>query len=385
MNFRFALKNFSLARDAVEKYFTRVSQSPELRAQGLERLRRGLLADARDYFQQLARQPIAGPDTAAERGRALLLLAIITSETGSLSQAVELLEEPQAIFEELVSQFPDESEYQYRLAQALRFRGEWCRTRELWRPQQAEPAFDRAIQILGQLIRNDSGNREYRNELARCFHGRGTLQSARGLGDKAKPYLERALEIREQLAREDPQNADFQQGLARTLSMIAFLQTKGDKPDPAQALAKYKRALAIRRRLVQQNPGLPLYEEQLALGLHNLATAYLAGEGTPSKEAHQKAAGVYQESRALYEKLTREHPIVVSYKDSLARTLHDLAKEHRAVGRNADAAEVLEKALSLAEQLTRDHAGVKAYEVLQADILRDLGKLRGQAEKRLGP
>lgn len=53
---RSSAQNFDLARGAVDRYLTRVGESPELRAEGLEELRRQLLGTAREFYENLARQ-----------------------------------------------------------------------------------------------------------------------------------------------------------------------------------------------------------------------------------------------------------------------------------------------------------------------------------------
>ena len=59
--------NFRLARKAVDQYLTRVGDSPELKAKGLEKLRRQLFGTARDFYEQFATQ--RGDDPAVRSDR----------------------------------------------------------------------------------------------------------------------------------------------------------------------------------------------------------------------------------------------------------------------------------------------------------------------------
>src|SRR5262249_44803962 len=69
--------NLQLARGAVHRYFTTVSNNPRLKAYGLEKLRQELLKNAREFFDAFARQTGGDPQAEAERGRNSLQLARI--------------------------------------------------------------------------------------------------------------------------------------------------------------------------------------------------------------------------------------------------------------------------------------------------------------------
>src|SRR5262249_39540435 len=76
-------------------------ENPQLRARGLERLRRDLLTRARDYYDQFARQQSDDPALEAMRGRAYGRLARVTAELGARDEAARLHQQAREVFERL--------------------------------------------------------------------------------------------------------------------------------------------------------------------------------------------------------------------------------------------------------------------------------------------
>jgi hypothetical protein len=81
-----AKARFRLAREAVDQYHTRVSESPELKAKGLEKLRTALLQAAAAFYDKFLQDASDDPDVRAERGRAFRRLADLYADTGRLSK-----------------------------------------------------------------------------------------------------------------------------------------------------------------------------------------------------------------------------------------------------------------------------------------------------------
>src|SRR5262249_23757693 len=44
--------SFRMARDTVDRFFTQVGESPQLKAQGMEKFRRGLLQNAKEFYER---------------------------------------------------------------------------------------------------------------------------------------------------------------------------------------------------------------------------------------------------------------------------------------------------------------------------------------------
>jgi serine/threonine-protein kinase len=96
-----AERNFRLAREAVDRYLTRVSEDDRLKAQALEPLRRDLLETARGFYDRFLEEARDDPGLRAERGRAYGRLADITEQVGTPAQAIALNDQAAVIFEDL--------------------------------------------------------------------------------------------------------------------------------------------------------------------------------------------------------------------------------------------------------------------------------------------
>ncbi len=81
--FERARANFLMARDSVKKYQTAVANSPRLKAQGLEPLRRDLLESADEFYQKLVDQKGDDPDLQDERVSAFIETGDIQTDLGN--------------------------------------------------------------------------------------------------------------------------------------------------------------------------------------------------------------------------------------------------------------------------------------------------------------
>jgi tetratricopeptide (TPR) repeat protein len=223
-------------------------------------------------------------------------------------------------------------------------------------------------------VTEDPDNPSYRCELARCFHGLGSLDGTRPRIEDARRNCETGLRIREELVRQYPDNAEYQEGLGRSLSVIAELRLKSKPPDTVGAQEDYERCLAIRQRLVREHPEVPSYQEQLVWALVGQASMYVEiGESQGSSTAFEKARAAYEKAQVVSESLAQLHPRVLAFQEDHARSLYGLGSVYLTRGRAQDSLAAMTKALPIAEQLARDYAGAPPYEQLRAEILGGIG------------
>src|SRR5262249_16578868 len=125
-----AAKNLQLASQAVEQYTTRVSSSWELKAHGLEQLRKDLLETAIHFRETFVRQQSDDPDLQAERAKAYEQLAVLSAETVSQQRAIELCQQARDIFAQLARDYPEVAIYRARLALSYHDLGAFYRASE---------------------------------------------------------------------------------------------------------------------------------------------------------------------------------------------------------------------------------------------------------------
>src|SRR5262249_13773483 len=109
---------FRMARDAVDRSFTQVSQSSLLKARGLETFRRGQIQTAREFYERFAREQFDTPEVRHDLGLAHYRLAEVDRELGHYAAAEESAGRAIAILGTLANAPPGRPEYRRDLAAA---------------------------------------------------------------------------------------------------------------------------------------------------------------------------------------------------------------------------------------------------------------------------
>jgi len=81
--------SFRMARDAVDRLFTQVSQSPKLKSQGMEKFRKELLLNAKEFYERFIREHFDASGVRHDLGLAYHRLAEIHRELGDYPAAVD--------------------------------------------------------------------------------------------------------------------------------------------------------------------------------------------------------------------------------------------------------------------------------------------------------
>jgi serine/threonine-protein kinase len=334
-----AERNFLLAQAAVDKGFTRVSESPELKALGVEKVRRDLLAQARDFYEKLVAEHGDEPGLQAERGRSYLRLAQITAELGDRRQAIALAEQARGLFEELLRVRPDDSTIQDALADSLEVLAD--NYYETGSMPEALGADQKAVKLRESLVASGSTNARYR--LAMGLNHLGLVQS-RGLGRPGDGQLimNRALALCEALARESPSVATYALAQADILRNLSI--SKSDNSDFRGSIEILMRELPLRERLAKEEPTVIVY--QFGWG------RCLVALSNQTSNVRQLAQSQEYSVRAseIVERLVDKHPLVQEYKNMLARIHVTRASTISMMGDYRQAVAEAEKGVTIAPQ-----------------------------------
>jgi tetratricopeptide (TPR) repeat protein len=305
-----AEENYRLAREAVDRYFTRVGDDARLKGHGLEPLRKDLLEQAGDFYERLARAegPGGGPAVEAERGHASLRLAEITASTGDRPRALRLAREGRDVFERLVREHPGDGEYRDALAACLDRLGAYCR--ESGEMGAAKEALDRSVALREQGARDRPDAPEQRYRLAVTLGGLGWWYTDNGRRDEAAATLERALALSESLTRDRPDSVEYRGQLAATLQHLGRLRAGAGQTD--RAAAAWEKALPLFEALARERPEEPECQSQLALTLYNLAALY------SNTRRPDRVKAVCEQALPVCDRLVAEHPDVPAYRDRRA-------------------------------------------------------------------
>lgn len=314
-----AESNFRLAREAVDRYFTKVSESPQLKAQGLEPLRRDLLVQAKEFYERFLQEQGDEPGLQAERGNAYLLLAQIHQQMGDRERAEELFGKGLPILEALTQEHPDVSEYQEKLARGHERLG--VLYADINRLDRAEAKFRQARDIEERLVQANPDVPEYQRLLAISHNDLGIAAYLAGRMAEAEAAYLRAVPIQEKLVQLRPDSPEYQNTQATIYTNLGNLY--GDTGRITESEKAYQKAMTIQEELARQQPDVQEYRYNLASSLHNLAGLYM--ENSQQERAEQP----YLKAMKITEELADRHPTVLGYAAGLAESYTDLGTLYR--------------------------------------------------------
>jgi serine/threonine-protein kinase len=338
-NYLKAEANFRKAREAVDEYFTKVSESKLLNVPGLQPLRKDLLESARRYYEQFLHDRGTDNSVRAEAAEAWYRLGFVAAEVATQSEAAKALQEAVTMYEALAREHPAEPRYSYKLAMALNDLGnrehylglysDALRTQErslairrrvaqenpdvleyqkelgiglmncggqkqsAGRLAEAMPLYEEAGDLYERLVRKHPEVADYRFRLSSVFLRIGVVHEYSGRTDQALLAAGKARDLLEGAVRDDPANLSFQYSLAWTWRWIGQIHhRRTDRP--AEAIPYYRRAIELLERLVRENPQVRTYPLQLAYGYCYLGQVLHQGGREPeAKDLSRKALALF--------------------------------------------------------------------------------------------
>jgi serine/threonine-protein kinase len=353
--------NYQLARKAVDRYHTEVSEDVLLNEPGLEPLRKKLLEAAREFYDQFVQERRGDPAAEADLGKALFRLAQITGEIDSELKAIDLHQQALAIFARQVEAHPGAAE-RSDLAACYHQLGRLYRKTD--QMGKAEDAYQRALTIWEALVREQPEEERYRAELARSRLGLGNVCEVTKRLDRARDLFVQSRDARRELHTRHPEMAAYQRDLAVSLNNLGMVYfALGNSREAGEC---DREALRLREALVTAHPNVSQYVNDLAQSHYNL------GDWFSQATEHDRAGASYREAAARWEQLTKEHPAVGDYQRSLAKTYAALANVYRLTGQLPRAEEACAQAVVLLKKLADDHPKVPSY---QGDLARGYFRL----------
>jgi serine/threonine-protein kinase len=302
-----AESNFQLAKGAVDRYLTRVGDSPELRTRGLESLRTTLFESAREFYDTFVKQRSGDPASRIDLASAHINLGNISRLTGDTKRAEESYGRAIAIYDELGK--TTGGQRNNRLAAGANLA---LLLSETGRPKEAEDAFRRTID---DYEKHPAPGEEpaYTLTASNAYENLGTLYLGQRRLEECEKLYGRALELRERLLKAHPGEDAYRNSVVMIHGNLSNLYASTGRE--AEAEKHLVAAIEIGEALVQAHSDDPEYQKNLSALLNNLGGSYtLTGRLSEARAAHERAL-------ALREKLVAEHPAVMELQLSLAGSL----------------------------------------------------------------
>lgn len=311
-----AKENFRLARGAVDRYFTTVSENPDLRAHGLERLRRSLLETARVFYTDFVKRQSARTDLRAELGGAMIRLANMDRVLGNSTAAEDAGLEGLRIYGALAAQDPSNLHYRRELAVLQSNLG--LLYGDTSRAPEAELAFRSALEVDEALVREGQSNAEDDGRRANTLDNLALVYERTMRLPEAEKLHREAVDLREALVAQHPEEESFRLELVQSYNNMATLFGNAGRANEAEPFLL--RALPIAEKLVASAPDSPQYENVLAASYSNLAGVLMLDGRL------DEARGHYQRELETRRRLSRDHPAVIEYELFLGSVLCNLGE-----------------------------------------------------------
>jgi serine/threonine-protein kinase len=308
--------NFRRARQAVDDFFTAVSQNRLLGEPGMEPLRKELLEKAQKYYEEFAREAAGDARVRGDLAATLFRVARITDLIATPEVAWTRYEQAAALFEELLAEEPSNLDWRHSLGLCRNYWG--LSLAEHGSMEQARRQLDKAQTVMEQLIAEQPGEEKLRGTLARVHFNLGYWNYRAGRTAEAARFYEKSRKLQEKIVADNPRSAEHESDLALTLMNVGSLHLENGRPE--QALPLFEKTLAIENRLVQSEPRSLFHQRTLGSVRHNLGMLQrLMCRLELSLKEHEEA-------RTIRTRLVEAHPDVSDYQHDLGETLNNIGE-----------------------------------------------------------
>lgn len=311
-----AENNLHAAMDAVDKYLTNVSESAELKAHGLETLRRQLLSTAKDFYEGFVAQKADDPKFLKELESAYFRLGNVHRDLDENDGAEKAYLGAQGVLDRLGDSV--RSDKSLLLDQLGICNNLALVYRDTGRKKDAEALFKKGLALESDMHSIDDEAGSMRAAIANLYDNASVMYLAMGRHKESDEFAQKGRAIRKQIADKNPNELQQIKDLAVSDVNVGTLYASTNRAKDAEPY--FVEAVDIATRLVKAHPDIAEYQNMLAASYNNLGGAYtLLGELVKAEEAHQKSLAVCQ-------KLAAEHPAMPEYALRLASAFTNLGE-----------------------------------------------------------
>jgi serine/threonine protein kinase len=196
------------------------------------------------------------------------------------------------------------------------------------------------------------------------------MGSKEAMGPNERAYLESALKRWQMIADQHGDSVMARRMRSEGAFRVASLQAKlGERQ---AAIANYRDAIEIRRRLVEQFAAVPEYQQDLAASHNNLGNLLSQfGDQNAARAAHEVGL-------AIQKKLVEQFPDVPEYQHGLAASHNNLGNFFIRFGDQTAARAAYEAGLTIQKKLVEQFPAVPEYQQALAASHNNLGHLLSQ-------
>ena len=416
-----AIKNFDLARGAVDRYMTEVSQNRLLTASQMEPLRRELLTGAMEFYEKFVEQSREDPELNAALGKSHLRLASILMTLGEPRKGIASLKRAIPVLKLAVASDPDNLELATTLLDAQhRLGGAYYQVAEF---KSARKVYLETIDATKKMLKAHPENPNFIRKLGQIYNTLGYNDAALGDDDQAIESLREAISLLESNTQ-DQQDADVESlgnsygNLATQLRILGRLDEAGEafkkaiklfssltvqKDGPAQvghifflasirtnygmmlrstgaiddAELEFREAIRYVTIILKDSPDVVDYSVLLS-GAYTSLGQLLSDSGRG-----EEAIATYETARKILLPLVAKHPNNPAFTHSLSIVYRAIGKFQAGNNRPEVAQPALKQAIDITEALVKQHPDVNEYNFVLANALGDMAGLVPMGSKQV--
>ncbi len=283
-----AEENLQLAQNAVDEMLSSAGRE-QARVAGdmpqMEEFRKELLDKAKGFYDIFTKEKPDNEGLRQGAARAHFRLGDIQRLQQKPDEAAKEYGAAINEFESLLKDHP-RTEYRQALANSYNWLGETLRPQPE-AASDAERAYDNAMRLQTDLVREAPQNTLYQRELARTHYNRGILRYAAGRKPDADSDFREAIRLLEPAAM-DASNLAAAQELARVYNNLANLLRSQDRLPEARTF--FERAVQTHQTLVNRQPDNREFKQELAIFNNNLALLLLDQQQLTAAEQQNRLA-----------------------------------------------------------------------------------------------
>ena len=402
---------YELATDAIKTFHTGVSEDFLLKEEKFKELRNRLLKSASDFYGKLG--ALLGKETDLASRRALAQanfeLADLTDKVGRKEDALAAHRQVLAAREALAAEPGADVETKVDVGRSLTAVAGLLSS--AGKTDEAEATYRKAEALLADLARSSPSTPAARAALADCRTGMGLLRYDTGKFVDALVSYRLARDDQEALADAPGASKEARRDLAarsiappyfcgrrassrrrrpstarRSRSGRGWPTTTPPSPStaptwraatttsaccwgygqPSEAEAEFRKAIALRQKLADDNPAVTGFRYDLARSRNNLAIAVLIGQAVGG------GGRIPQGDRAL-QKLADDNPAVIDFRMGLANSHNSLACALSETGKPTEAEAECRAAITILGKVVDDDPKVLFHRDFLAACLGNLG------------
>jgi serine/threonine-protein kinase len=361
--------NLERALTAVDEMLTRLGDERVANLPEFDQDRHEILERALALYRQLLDQNPTEPQAQLETAKVQARLGDINVLLGQEAAALQAYDDSIRLLRLLTQTYPEHAEYAAALAHSEDQRGMtfWDSVDDPGSAAAARAAFEQAMPLWEQLVRDFPMNAEYLSPLAMDYHRMASLLSHANEAERSDALFRKAVDLQKQLGQTDAGDAKTREHMGSIYNSFAAHCLRTERWGEADNFAR--QALPLFDKLTAAYTRVPryLYEQSFCWNIIGVVAAH----GNRQTEAEK----AYGKSMGILDNLLRTHPYLTHYQGEMADNLQDWGDIYEKKGWLSRAVVECQKALQWSEAMARSRPDNAGYASNLSLLCNRLGQL----------